>query len=136
MDWKECGKNKLEKEIKVDKSLVSSLLKTSANKLKTQEMIKLDDTTSVSKISLMYDALREILEALSVSKGYKIYNHECYVSFLKEILKESRFGDRFDNFRKIRNAVNYYGKEISAKEAESVLKEMEEFIDLLKKKFF
>ncbi len=112
------------------------MLKSSSKKLNAQKLLQLDDITATSKITLVYDALRELLEALSISKGYKIYNHECYASFLKEIMKESSLGDVFDNFRKIRNDINYYGKDVSADEAKPVIDEMINFIENLKIRFF
>lgn len=109
------------KEIKVDNNLISSLLKSSKNKLKAQESIPLDNDTSSAKLSLAYDAVRELLEALAVKNGYKIYNHECYYSFLKELLNQSSIAISFDKLRKIRNAINYYGKQISADEARTLI---------------
>ena len=50
---------------------------------------------------------------LSLKKGFKVYNHECYTFFLKEVMKESVKGDEFDEIRKVRNKVNYYGQEIT-----------------------
>lgn len=121
MDWKNCIKKRIAKEIKVDLGLIKSLIKTSKNKLEVEEGIKLNEVTASSKISLAYDSIREALEALSIKRGYKIYNHECYTHFLKEILNKSNEGDRFDNLRKIRNAINYYGKNISKEEAKEIL---------------
>tara|TARA_Y100000034_G_C6612221_1_gene266634 strand:+ start:57 stop:305 length:249 start_codon:yes stop_codon:yes gene_type:complete len=65
--------------------------------------------------------LRELLEALTIKNKYKIYNPECYTSFLKEILKESEKAEEFDELRKIRNNINYYGKEISIIEGKQVI---------------
>ena len=135
MDWEECKESLLAKESKVDKSLVDSLLKTSSDKLKSQDLMRLDDVTASSKISLVYDALRELLEALAISKGLKIYNHECYCAFLNELLNEPSLSRKFDNFRKIRNSINYYGKRISAEEAGSIIEEMLGFIENLKGKY-
>lgn len=136
MDFTSCKKNNLVKEIKVDNNLIQSLLKSSSKKFQTQKLIKLDNDTASSKITLIYDAIRELLEASAVSKGYKIYNHECYCAFLKEIMKESLLGDRFNNFRKIRNDINYYGKDISAEEAKPLIGDMITFIGIIKNKFF
>ena len=136
MDFTSCRKNKLIKEIKADHNLVSALIQSSAKKLKSQDMLKLSDDTASSKITLIYDSVRELLEALAVSNGYKIYNHECYTSFLKEILKESNLGQNFDNFRKIRNDINYYGKLVSMEESEFIINQMKEFLKTLKLKFF
>ena len=65
--------------------------------------------------------MRILLEIIALDKGYKIYNHECYTSFLKEILGMSREADIFDRQRKIRNSINYYGKEISEAESKDII---------------
>jgi uncharacterized protein (UPF0332 family) len=124
LDWKDCRKRKLIKNIKRDEELIQSLIKSSSKKLKSQGLLELDSTTSTSKISLSYDALRELLEALSLTYNYRIYNHECYAAFLNEILRERGLAEKFDKFRKLRNAINYYGKDVSIKKAESIIKEM------------
>ena len=121
MDWKECWNKLIVKNVKHDEELVKSLIKSSENKLKSEKMLKLSDITAASKLSLSYDSLRELLEAIALRHGYKIYNHECYTAFLKEIIKNSKLGDEFDNIRKIRNAVNYYGKEISIEDADNII---------------
>jgi len=122
MDFNECLNKRIAKEVSEDKELIASLIKTSQNKLDSENKLDLSEVTSGSKISLLYDSLRELLEALTIKNGYKIYNHECYTYFLKEILNESVKGDEFDELRKIRNSINYYAKEISIEEAGDVLK--------------
>ena len=122
MDFNECIKKRIAKEVKEDKELIASLIKTSQNKFDSEKKLELSEVTSSSKISLLYDSLRELLEALAIKNGYKIYNHECYTYFLKEILNESIKGDEFDELRKIRNSINYYAKDISVEEAKDVLK--------------
>jgi len=124
MDFKECIKKRIVKEVCSDEELIKSLLKTSKNKLDSEEKLGLDDITSASKISLMYDSLRELLEALALKKGFKIYNHECYTSFLKEVVGLDSISEEFDDIRKIRNNINYYGKEISIREAKKVLEQI------------
>ena len=100
MDWKDCIKKRIAKAVGIDLDLIESLTKTSYNKLLSEEKLSLDSSTSGSKISLAYDSLRELLEALTIKQGFKIYNHECYAYFLKEILEESIKGDEFDELRK------------------------------------
>lgn len=135
MDWETCKRKKIAKEIKVNKNLIKSLLESSHNKLNSQSLLKLNDTTSASKISLTYEALRELLEALAISKGYKIYNYECYCYFLKEILNRSSLANKFDIYRKIRNDINYYGKKINKEEGKEVLEELINIIKEIKKLF-
>ena len=66
---------------------------------------------------------------MALVKGYKIYNHECYTAFLKEILNESSLGDEFDKFRILRNGINYYGRRITHEEGIGIIRQMIIFID-------
>src|SRR3989344_4704845 len=125
MDWKDCLGNKTAKNVNLDLGLINSLIKTSENKLKSSQELKMNETNASSKFSLVYDSLRELLEALALINGYKIYNHECYTSFLKEILNESNKGDEFDEIRKVRNKVNYYGQEITVDESSKIIKSID-----------
>ena len=106
MDWEKCNKQKLVKEIKTDPELVKSLIMQSNNKLYSSNLLELDIRTAASKFILVYDSLRELLEALAINKGYKIYNHDCYASFLNEIVKDENSAKIFDELRKIRNGIN------------------------------
>jgi uncharacterized protein (UPF0332 family) len=133
MDWKECNEKMYVKRISEDRELISSLLKSSQNKFETASRIGLDDITAASKISLFYDSLREILEAVAIGKGYKIYNHDCYCAFLKEIMKQDMLSELFDKTRKIRNSINYYGKDIKADEAQEIIQEIIMLIEKTKK---
>ncbi len=117
MDWEECRSKMIAKSVKPDRDMAKALVGSSNNKMESEEMLPMSDVTAASKPSLAYDSLRELLEALSLKNGYKIYNHECYTAFLKEILNESAKGDDFDEIRKARNAVNYYGKTTGQAEA-------------------
>jgi hypothetical protein len=137
MDWNECLKKRIAKEVNTDEELIKSLTKTSGNKLESEDKLELSEVTSGSKVSLAYDSLRELLEALAIKNGYKIYNHECYTYLLKEIINESLKGDEFDELRKIRNSINYYGKGISIAEAKDAIERIKklrgEILELLEK---
>lgn len=135
MDWKECQDNELVKEAKKDENLISSLIKSSSRKFESNKRLKLDETTSGTKISIIYDSLREILETIAIKKGFKIYNHECYCSFLDEICKEKSFSDKFNRFRKIRNSINYYGEDVSVEESKQIIQEIIELREELINKF-
>lgn len=128
-DWKDCIKDCEAKQINPDIEMASSLLKISKNKLISAKELILREETAASKVSLNYDSVRELLEAIALIKGFKIYNHVCYVSFLKEILNLPDIADEFNSLRIIRNDINYYGKEISIEESEDVIKRL---IDLHK----
>jgi hypothetical protein len=133
MDWKECNTRRLVKKITADTELAESLVKSAQKKLETANRIKLDDVTATSKITLFYDSLREILESIAIKNGFKIYNHDCYCAFLKEVIDQEEVAELFDRFRKIRNSINYYGKDIKPKEAEEIIEDMAELINKCKK---
>ena len=125
MNWNTCLRQKEAKVIKPDLEMATSLEKTSANKAFSSQLLELKEETVASKISLQYDSVRELLEAIALRHGFKIYNHVCYTGFLKEILKENDLAEEFDELRIIRNDINYYGKEVSVIEAKEVLKRLE-----------
>ncbi len=134
MDWKECNLYRFVKKVKPDENLIKSLIFSSGNKLKSGEFLETTEITVSSKLSLFYESLREILEAIALKKGFKIYNHECFVSFLKEICNEKRLSRYFDRFRVLRNQINYYGKNLPIKNAKFIMKEIKELrINLIKK---
>ncbi|MDP1729103.1 MAG: hypothetical protein Q8L27_02790 [archaeon] len=132
MDWKECKDNELVKSAKIDENLINSLIKSSKNKMASANSMKLNEITASSKIILLYDSLREILEALALKNGFKVYNHECYCSFLREICNEEKFSREFNEFRKLKNRINYYAEDVSTKDA---LVLIEDIINLRKEVF-
>lgn len=129
MKWDECLSRKIVKESRVDDELISSLIKSSERKLKTDEYAPLNEITASCKIANNYDALREVLEAVSISKGFKIYNHECFVGFILEVLGMAGEANTFDKLRKIRNGVNYYGNDVLPEDAKNMIMEINELRD-------
>ncbi len=130
MDWKECWEKRIVKNVSKDEELIKSLIELSKIQEKFVDIAKIDETTARIYLPLAYDSIRELIEALALKKGFKIYNHECYTAFLKEIIKESELGEEFDRIRKVRNSINYYGKKISIQDSKKVINS----INLIRKK--
>lgn len=128
MDWKECINKRIVRSAETDDELIKSLIETSKNTLLSADFLFLNETTSVSKLSLCYDSLRELLEALALKKGYKIYNHECYTGFLKDIIGDSELSERFNRIRLLRNSVNYYGQKVDLRDAKDKIEELKSLI--------
>lgn len=126
MDLVGCQKRGFVKTVKPDINKTKALRTIATKKAIACEMLPND--LAEPKVTLIYDAIRIMLESIALNKGYKIYNHECYTAFLKEIANESRLGDEFDSYRKIRNAINYYGKELGHDEANELLARMKGFL--------
>ncbi len=127
MTWEECIEENIIKKISYDHNLYNSLKEIASMKIESSKI--LPKKFFIIKITLLYDALREYLEMLALKHNYKIYNHECYVHFLKEILKKDYEAKLFNKIRIIRNKINYYGIKISEKESESILKEINLLIE-------
>jgi len=119
MDWKGCLKTRTAKEVKSDLNLIKSTKEIA--EIKVTSANALPKELFIGKITLLYDALREYLESAALMNHYKIYNHECYTAFIKEILKLPREAELFDKLRKVRNGINYYGRNVSEEEAEEIL---------------
>ena len=134
MIFEDFIKKGLVRKASKDKSLAKALLQNSKKDVEFLNSLKINEN-SVRKIMVnFYDVLRSILEAVSIIKGYKIYSHEAYSYFLKEI-KENLLAIKFDRFRKIRNSINYYGKDISIKEAKENVDEIMKMVNILIKKY-
>lgn len=131
MDWNECIKKIIVKDVHEDKNKVASIKKIANQKIISANY--LPEEHCIARITLFYDALREILESIALEEGFKIYNHECYTAFLKEILNKSELGDKFDKIRKIRNGINYYGKNVELEESRIIIKDIKELIEKLLK---
>lgn len=134
MDFKDFIKEGIIRRASKDESLAKSLFKNSIDDLKFLDKLQINQDSSRRLMTNYYDILRSILEAISSMKGYKIYSHEAFTSFLKE-LKEEVLSIKFDRFRKIRNSINYYGKNISVGEAKDNIENIKGMIKILIKKY-
>lgn len=117
-----------------DIQLTKSLVKMSDNHIKSMQELEVTETTSATVMTTYYEALREIVEAIAIKEGYKFYSHEAFTFFLKE-KGEELASSKFDRFRKIRNNINYYGKQINISSAKENKQEIEKIIKELKQKF-
>lgn len=135
MDWDECKLKNFVKLSSVDENLIKSLILQSQKKLITDKFSPLNKDTASTKVSNNYDSLREILEAIAIQKGFKIYNHDCFSAFLKEIIRLEKESFEFDNLRRIRNSINYYGKDLGIEEARDLILKINELRNKLIKMF-
>jgi len=123
MDLKECFRKELIKKTKVDEELIKSLIEMSNIKEITVKKANIDKVNISAYVSLAYDSLREVLEALCISKGYKVISHICIGELLKEILEDFEY-EEFDRLRWIRNSINYYGQKIDLEEGKEIIKKI------------
>jgi hypothetical protein len=108
--------------------MAGSLVKIAENKIITCSLISESEITIEHIVVILYDAARTLLEALALLKGYKIYNHECFVPFLKEIMQYEELALLFNKQRLIRNGINYYGEPLLLIEGRNAIKDLNEII--------
>src|SRR3989344_3601760 len=132
VDWKECNFKRLVKPAKREDHIIKSLTESADANLQVAKSIKQEDISYSSIVVLAYDSLRMLLEALALKNGYKIYNHECYTPFLKEILHKEELAGKFDSSRLIRNSVNYYGKRFNKNEFDTAYSDILYLMPLIK----
>lgn len=123
MDLNECYRKGFIRKTRINEELIKSLIEMSEIKEKTVDTAKLNDMNISAYVSLAYDSVREMLEAVCVSKGYRILNHVCMGEFLKDNIKEFDYNE-FDRFRYIRNGINYYGTKVQLSQGKQIIEKM------------
>ena len=129
MDLKECFEKGFIKKTKVNQSLIKSLVEMANIKEIAVKSANIDEVNISVYVSLAYDSLREILDSLCISKGYKVLSHLCTGELLKSIIEDFDF-NQFDRLRYIRNGINYYGEKVDFEQGKEIIKK----IFLMKKK--
>jgi len=117
-----------------DHQKAKALTKMSKNNFKTLKTIEINQSSASLVFSSAYESLRQILEAIALTKGLKVYSHQAFTYFLLELGEES-VSVMFDRFRKLRNGINYYGKGVSEAVTRQAIKEIEKKMRYLVTKY-
>jgi hypothetical protein len=131
------GENKVKKQ-RADIELAKSLINDAEERIKKVSKL---DINIFSKIIFenVYDALREVIDALLAVDGYKSYSHEASIAYLKKYKIEDSTIKELDSLRYKRNSSKYYGKSISEEDAKEIIdfyqKYSEIIISVVKDKF-
>jgi len=120
MDLEECFQKGLIKKTEIDTGLTKSLIEMSKIKENAVRKASIDDVNISAYVSLAYDSLREALEAICISKGYKVLSHICIGELLKKLFKDFEY-EELDRLRWIRNGINYYGTKVEFKQGKEII---------------
>ncbi|MFH1126786.1 MAG: hypothetical protein ABIG84_05505 [archaeon] len=123
MDLGDCWDKGYIKKTKPNKELVKSLIEMSDIKEKAVNSADIDELTVSAYVPMAYDSLREVLEAICISRGYKVTSHVCIGELIRTFLDDFDFHG-FDRFRYIRNGINYYGEKVDFKQGIDIIKKM------------
>lgn len=104
------------KKQKPDSSMAKSLLRDAVERFEKTTMLGIKIFPKII-FENVYDAVRELLDALLALDGYKSYSHEASIAYLKKYGFEDSVIMELDDFRYRRNASKYYGKPVSEPDA-------------------
>lgn len=110
-------------------SRAKSLVKDSETRLKSVNSLKIEDFSKII-FENIYDAIRDLCDAILLLDGYKSYSHEASISYLSKKGFDFSMVSQLDRFRYKRNGSKYYGEQISTEEA----KDIKEFYNSIKDK--
>ncbi|MFP4523929.1 MAG: hypothetical protein ACLFO2_01240 [Candidatus Woesearchaeota archaeon] len=119
------------KRVRVDTIRARNLSSAGRKAVETAKAIPLSETSSKTILRELYEGLREYCEAL----GYKFLSHEAITHFLADILEERKVSGRFDRYRKLRNGINYYGKDVALGTVEKASEEIPSLLRRLERHF-
>lgn len=135
MRWQDFIDEGKVKKTNKDLSKIRSLMDMSDNLTKVFLNMQINELTSSTIFVNYYEALRQIVEAITISHSFNVYSHEAFTSFLSEILNEDIISRKFDRFRLLRNGVNYYGKKIETEVSKEAKQDILNIIKILKNKY-
>jgi len=123
MDLDECYRKSLIKKTRTDSELIRSLVEMAGIKEHAVKTAGIDEINVSAYVTLAYDSLREILEAICISRGYKVLSHFCMGELLRELLDDFDYAG-FDRLRYIRNGINYYGTKVEFGQGKEIIRKM------------
>ncbi len=134
MDLDDCFKKGFIKKTSINTELIKSLIEMSHIKEKTINRAEIDGENISVYVSVAYDSLREILEAICISKEYKVTSHLCIGELLKTMIEDFDFNE-FDRMRYVRNGINYYGNKIEMEQGKEIIGKIFAMKNKLKKRY-
>ncbi len=111
------------KKCSPDKEQARSLFASAQRRLKFISGVELDDDNAPYVFVEYYESLRTLCSSLMLSSGFKAYVHSAVKDYLESI-GEDKAARVFDEARRIRNRVNYYGRLMSKAESRKRIDDM------------
>lgn len=110
MDWKQCEEQFI-RRVEIDPAKIDSLLETSRQRLQLFKSIKADNNNASFIVENYYEAIKELLIGLLLSKGLRSKNHQCLISyFYKNYPQYEAEANFIAQLSFLRNRLNYYGE--------------------------
>jgi len=119
-DFEYYLRDKSVRKATADLERARSLIIDANERIRVAGLLKKDEDFAKMMFENFYDALRDFLDAILLSEGYKSYSHEGSIAYLSKKGFDISEISRLDSFRFKRNGSKYYGKTISLKEAKDI----------------
>ena len=120
MDVNTCKEKGIIRQAKKDHNLILSLCDMSTIKEDIINNTTFNEININGFFPMAYDSQRELMEALCISNGYKVSNHECLGKLVKSLYPQFDL-ITFERLRYARNGINYYGTKIDLHQAQELI---------------
>ena len=109
MDWNICLNEHI-KKVEPDNEKIESISKMCGVRLRVAQQVAIDDETATVVAEDYYEVIKELLVALLLKNGLKSDNHECLISFFKNMFPEYEYEAKtMHQLKNVRNRVSYDG---------------------------
>lgn len=136
MNFQDCIKKGFVQKVRPDKKTAHAVYKLASKKLFVQSSVPIDKDHLEVKFSLFFHSLTQFLDSLALQEGYKILTLDAYVSFMKDVLKESILSNRFSQIVETYKLIKHEGKTLTEEEFESQLANLMELLSFIGEKYF
>ncbi len=116
-----------------DRHLANALIKESEDRLKLAKDLAKTQKPKYT-VENAYEAVRELIDAILYSEGYKSYSHEASIAYLGNLNFSATDVERVDRLRELRNGIKYRGEDASQEDATEALIISEKMIKKLMEK--
>lgn len=117
-----------------DLQLAKALVRMAESSLQAMGTLPVTAASASPIMVAFYEALRQVVEAMAVRDGFRVYSHEALTAFLEQ-KKAASAAAAFDRFRRIRNGINYYGNPVDPEAVTAYKMDIKQMIDHLKATF-
>ncbi|MCM2326091.1 MAG: hypothetical protein NDI94_06510 [Candidatus Woesearchaeota archaeon] len=119
--WDECVKSNSSYNVTKDIAKSKALIDTARGRIAFFDTIKEDEANMNYIFEGYYSSLLETMHAFVLSRGFKVENHICLGYYIRDVMKNNRLFFMFDDVRKKRNSLIYYGKHMDADIAQEAI---------------
>lgn len=133
MDWGFCKKEFI-KNVEKDSAKIVSLIKTADARIAFLKSAPFSLTQVSFLVEGYYEAIKELLTALLLSKGLRSKNHQCLIAyFYKNFPTYEGEAYLIAEMSYLRNRLNYYGEQIPPQFYEKNKERFDKIISIIKK---